>query len=153
MTDHPTSAPADLEQELLAAFPAARIDHDNAAHHRGLLQRRLLVNRCTDCGTWHQPPRPVCPACWSSSVRAEEVAGTGTVALLTILRQGPRRPGVDYAQGHALVAVELDEQPGLRVAGTVVGIAADRVRLGDRVRLVWTEIDGQPPRPDFEVVR
>jgi len=81
------------------------------------------------------------------------VAGSGTVALLTILRQGPRQPGVDYQQGHVLVAVELDEQPGLRVSGTVVGLAADQVRLGDRVGLVWTDIDGRAPRPDFEVIR
>jgi uncharacterized OB-fold protein len=153
VTSDSADQPADPVQDLLAAFPGVRIDPDNSAHYQGLLERRLLINRCADCSTWHHPPRPVCPECWSSTVEAHEVAGSGTVALLTILRQGPRQPGVDYRQGHVLVAVELDEQPGLRVSGTVVGLAADQVRLGDRVGLVWTDIDGRAPRPDFEVIR
>lgn len=140
------------DDELLDAWPGVRIDHDNAAFHRGLLAHRLLLNRCDDCGTWHHPPRPVCPACWSRAVTPTEVAGTGSIALLTILRQGPRQPGVDYTGGHPLVAVELDEQPGLRLAGTVVGTAAGELRLGDRVRVVWRSIDGRGPRADFEVV-
>ncbi len=84
---------------------------------------------------------------------AQEVAGTGVVALVTVLRQGGRAPGVDYRDGHPLVAIELDEQAGLRVTGTVVGTRADAIRVGDRVRLVWTELEGRGPRPDFEVVR
>jgi uncharacterized OB-fold protein len=50
------------------------------------------------------------------------------------------------------VAVELDEQTGLRVAGTVVGTPAQQLKVGDRVRMVWRQIPGRAPRPDFEVV-
>lgn len=138
------------DDELLAAFPGVRIDFDNAAHHRGLLEHRLLVQRCDDCATWHHPPRSVCPRCWSSAVTPTEVSGDGEVAFLTILRQGPPAPGVDYSEGHALVAIELDEQPGLRIASTVVGLPAAEVRIGQRVRLLWRDVAGRPPRPEFE---
>jgi uncharacterized OB-fold protein len=141
------------DEELLDAFPGVRIDHDNAAHYRGLLEQRLLVNRCDHCAAWHHPPRSVCPRCWSRSVTPDEVSGNGAVALLTILRQGPPQPGVDYGPGHALVAVELDEQPGLRVSGTVVGTPAAQLSVGDRVQMVWRQIPGRNPRPDFEVVQ
>ncbi len=141
------------DEELLDAFPGVRIDADNAAWHRGLLERRLLVNWCRDCSRWHHPPRPLCPACWSRSITPTEVAGDGFVALVTALRQGAPQPGVDYADGgHALVAVELDEQPGLRLAGTVVGTAAGEIRVGDRVRALWRDIPGRLPRADFEIV-
>lgn len=139
-------------EELLDALPGVRIDHDNAEYYRGQLDHRLLVNRCGDCRRWHHPPRPICPACWSGAVAAEEVTGTGTIALLTILRQGPRQPGVDYTDGHLLVAVELDEQPGLRLGGTVLGADPEAVRLGDRVRVVWRDIEGRGPRADFELL-
>jgi uncharacterized OB-fold protein len=139
------------DEELLDAFPGVRIDHDNAAYHRGLLEQRLLVNRCDDCGTWHHPPRSVCPRCWSRAVTPTAVTGGGRIALLTILRQGPPQPGVDYRHGHALVAVELDEQPGLRVAATVVDAPAEQLRLGQRVGLVWRSVPGRGPRPEFEV--
>ena len=139
------------DDDLLDAFPGVRIDFDNAAHHRGLLEQRLLVNRCDDCAAFHHPPRPVCPRCWSRSVTPTEVTGDGTIALLTILRQGPPQAGVDYTDGHALVAVELDEQPGLRIAGTVAGTPAAGLAVGDRVRLVWRQIPGRAPRADFEL--
>ncbi|MFT7600152.1 MAG: putative OB-fold protein [Acidimicrobiales bacterium] len=140
-------------EDLLAAFPGVRVDHDNAAYYQGLLERRLVLNQCTECSTWHHPPRPICPACWSSAVTPRDVTGSGTVALVTILRQGPRQTGVDYEGGHVLVAVELDEQPGVRVAGTVIGVPAEQIGVGDRVRLVWTDIDGAAPRPDFELAQ
>lgn len=140
------------DDELLDAFPGVRIDHDNAAYYRGLLEHRLLINRCDDCGRWHQPPRSLCPGCWSRAVSPTAVSGEGSIAIVTILRQGPSQPGVDYTDGHPLVAVELDEQPGLRLAGTVVGTPADQLRPGDRVRVLWRDLEGRPPRPDFEVV-
>jgi uncharacterized protein len=140
------------DEELLDAFPGVRIDYDNAPYHRGLLEQRLLVNRCDECSAWHHPPRSVCPKCWSRSITPAEVAGTGSIVLLTILRQGPPQAGVDYTNGHPLVAIELDEQPGLRLAGTVVGTPADQLKVGDRVRMVWRQLPGRAPRPDFEVV-
>lgn len=139
------------DEELLDAYPGVRIDHDNAAYHRGLLEQRLLVNRCDDCSTWHHPPRSICPRCWSRSLTPTDVAGNGFVALITILRQGPPQAGVDYRDGHTLVAIELDEQPGLRIAGTVVGPPAGEITVGDRVRMIWRDVPGRTPRPDFEL--
>ncbi|MDG2111802.1 MAG: zinc ribbon domain-containing protein [Actinomycetota bacterium] len=140
-------------EELLDAWPGVRIDHDNEAFYRGLLNRQLLVNRCDDCGHWHHPPRPVCPQCWSRAITPTEVEGEGFIAMFTILRQGARRPGIDYTEGHPLVAVELDEQPGLRVPGTIIGTPPTDIEVGNRVQMVWRDIDGAAPRPDFEVVR
>src|SRR6201999_633041 len=34
------------DEELMDALPDIRVDHDNAAHYRGLLERRLVLNRC-----------------------------------------------------------------------------------------------------------
>jgi len=140
-------------EDLLGAFPRVRIDVDNAAFHGALLQNRVVVNRCEDCGHWHQPPRPLCPQCWSWNVTPAEVSGGGTVALVTVLRQGPRRPGVDYTDGYAVVAVDLDEQDGLRLAGGVVGTPASDVAIGDRVQVVIRRDEGSAPRVGFEVVR
>ncbi len=139
--------------ELLESFPRVRIDVDNATFYEGLLEHEVVINRCDDCGHWHQPPRPLCPKCWSWSLTPTEVSGEGTVALVTVLRQGPRRPGVDYSDGYAVVAVDLDEQRGLRLAGGVIGTPASEVRIGDRVKLLIRQDDGSSPRVGFEVVR
>ena len=72
------------------------------------------------------------------------VAGTGSVHLLTVLHIGPPAAGVDYAAGFPLVAVELDEQEGLRWAAQVVSIPPDDVRVGMPVELCWVDRDGTP---------
>jgi hypothetical protein len=131
-----------MADDLLHRLPGVRIDADNEAYYRGLLERQLLLNRCGDCRAWHHPPRSVCPRCWSRQVAAEPVAGHGTIALATFLHQGPR--GVDYAGGRPVAAVELDEQAGLRVTGGVVDSPRERIVVGARVELVWVDRDGVP---------
>ena len=118
----------------------------------GLSARQLLIQRCRECRVWHHPPRSVCPRCWSRDVVAEPVSGRGTIELLTILRQGAPQPGVDYTDGHALVAIDLEEQAGLRQAGAIVETEAADIRIGAPVELVWREVDGRPPTPEFRVV-
>jgi uncharacterized OB-fold protein len=132
------------DDELVIQFAGHGVDHDSAAHFRGRLDRRLLINRCSACGTWHQPPMPICPQCWSSDVRPTEVAGTGTIYLAVFLHQGPPAPGIDYTTPYPVVTVELDEQPGLRFTSTVIGVPNEDVVIGRRVRLDWVERGGVP---------
>jgi uncharacterized protein len=136
------------DEELVDLFPG--IDRDSAAHFRGRLGQRLLLHRCADCGHWHHPPRPICPECWSTRVVPTPVRGAGTIHLAIFLHQGPPTAGVDYATPYPVVAVELDEQPGLRFTSTVVGATNDDIRIGRRVQLAWIERDGTP-LPVFEL--
>jgi uncharacterized OB-fold protein len=132
------------DDELVTRFAGHPLDLDSAAHYRGRLERRLLVHRCGACGTWHHPPRPICPVCWSTDVVATEVAGTGTIHLAIFLHQGPPAEGVDYTTPYPVVTVELDEQPGLRFTSTVVGAPNDTITMGGRVTLDWIERAGAP---------
>jgi uncharacterized protein len=132
------------DEELLRRLPRTRIDHDNKVFYKSWLERRLLLNRCCACGSWHHPPVPMCPSCWAWNVVATEVSGRGTIHLLTWLRQGPAVDGVDYAAGYPVATVELDEQPGLRFTSTVIGAPPGELRIGQRVDLAWIEREGAP---------
>lgn len=132
------------DETLLARFPGHAIDQDNAAHYRGRLEHRLLLNRCRACDTWHHPPRPICRRCWSRDVQPSAVAGAGTVHLVVWLHQGPTAEGVDYTTPYPVVTVELDEQAGLRFTSTLVGGAPLAIEIGDRVELCWIDRAGVP---------
>lgn len=132
------------DDELVARFPGEPITHDNKAHYAGRLRRQLLINRCTDCRTWHHPPKPVCPECWSQNVVATPVSGTGTIHLAIFLHQGPPAEGVDYATPYPVVTVDLDDAPGVRFTSTVVGAGNENIAIGARVALDWTERAGAP---------
>ena len=130
------------DDELLDRWPRVRIDRDNIEYYRGLVSQRLLINRCQQCRTWHNPPRAVCPRCWSKEISAEAVTGRGVIELLTFLHQGAPRPGVDYAAGHPVAGIGLLEQPGLRVTATILGSPREQVRLGAAVEVDWANYDG-----------
>ena len=139
------------DEELVELFRGTQITHDNKEAYRGRLRRELLVNRCGDCGMWHEPPRPICPTCWSTDVVPTAVSGKGTVFMVIFLHQGPPAEGVDYSTPYPVVTVELVEQEGLRVTSTVVGSPNDEVVIGAPVELDWIERSGVPV-PAFRLV-
>ena len=129
----------------IARFAGHGINRDNASHFVGWLERRLLINRCGECGRWQHPPRPMCAACWSWDIEPTEVSGRGTIHLLMHLHQGPPADGVDYTAGHPVVTVELDEQESLRLTTTVApDFPPALLRIGTPVELDWIERDGTP---------
>lgn len=138
------------DEQLLQRFPGVRIDHDNKAFYRGLLDRQLLIDRCADCAHWFHPPRAICPKCWSRDIRPAAVSGRGHIHLLILLHQGPPAPGVDYAMPHPVASIELEEQPGLRFTSTIVGSDAAQLAIGQAVELAWID-RGQNPVPVFRI--
>jgi len=123
--------------------PPVYIDQDNLAFYRGFLERRLMINRCANCERYYQPPYPVCFFCQSEDVHATEVSGNGEVFTFTILHTGPN-PAVDYANGHPVAVIELEDQVGLRASGTIVNCAHEEIRIGMPVELTWIERNGVP---------
>lgn len=132
------------DAEVLARFPHVLIDQDNIEHYRGLLERRLLINRCQICGYWVYPHRPMCPKCWSDNVAATQVCGEGAVYMFTLLHQGRTIPGVDYSTPHPIAAIELQEQKGLRYLATIINCPNEAISIGMTVRLAWLERSGAP---------
>jgi uncharacterized protein len=132
------------DEELVSRFAGEPITHDNKAQYRGRLERRLLINRCDNCGQWHHPPRSVCPSCWSEDVVPTDVSGTGTIHLAIFLHQGPPAEGVDYTTPYPVVAVDLDDAPGVRFTSTVIDAPREHIVIGERVRLDWTQRAGSP---------
>ena len=133
------------DEELVKRFPWVKIDHDTKHMFRGWLEKQFLINRCNDCSSYHHPPKPVCPECWSSDITPTEVKGDGVVHLAMFLRQGPPAPDVDYAKGpHPVVAVELDGLDGVRFSSTVIDCPVEEVEIGLPVELAWVERYGSP---------
>lgn len=139
-----TAAPDIDDRAVLDAYPDTRLDHLNKVFYAGLLRGQLVLGRCAACQTWQTPLRPLCPACWSTKVVPTPVSGQGTVFLLTRLHQGPPAAGVGYSPPWPLAAVELVEQPGLRLCGTIVDCPPPLLHAGLKVAVTWIERDGAP---------
>ena len=138
----PTSPTLD-DATIVERLPGMRLDHDSKWFYAAWLDRRLVANRCGDCGNWSLPLRPRCPKCWSANVGIEELSGRGEVFLATYAHQRRAMAG-EVPETAASATIELAEQPGLRFSSDIVGCAKEDVRIGMPVELEWVEVDGLP---------
>lgn len=127
---------------VFAHFHDVHIDRDNIAHYRGLMQQRLLINRCNVCGHWIYPHRPLCPRCLSFDVAPSEVSGRGKLYMWTLIHQS-RDPDRPLHEPILTAAIELAEQPGLRYLSRIVGCRVERLRHDMPVELTWIEEAGR----------
>ncbi len=101
----------------------------------------LAYQRCAECGSAVFYPRAICPACGGTDLVWHASSGRGTVYSTTSVS---RRGDVPYC----VCLVDLDD--GFRLMSTVVGVPAEHVRIGQRVR-GRVDLDGDEPRPVFEL--
>jgi len=110
-------------------------------------ERRLVIQRCTGCGTLRHPPRPMCPRCNALTWDAVEASGRGTVYSF-VMPQHPQFPFMEYP--YIVALVELEE--GTRIVTNIVGTTPGEVRMGMAVEVVFEEFDGGVVLPQFTPV-
>jgi uncharacterized OB-fold protein len=99
---------------------------------------QMHVQKCTDCGDFHHPPRVFCPQCFSGAYVMEGVSGRGTVYSHTISHYTTEKAWKDEVPW-ATVVVELDEGP--RLVGTARGFSHNEIKIGVRVRVVPEKVN------------
>jgi uncharacterized OB-fold protein len=114
------------------------------------LDERLVVPRCTNCGTFRLPPGPFCFVCRHQSVDWVELPGTGTIYTFTVVRH-PLAPHFAEVVPYVTAVVELDGATGAgsRMIVNVVDCDPDQVAIGDPVRIVWDRVSDTLALPRF----
>jgi uncharacterized OB-fold protein len=125
--------------------PAPIITDDNKDFWAAARDRRLVAQRCRQCGRLRHPPRPMCPECHSVEQETVELAGTGTVYSYAILHH-PQHPAFSYP----VVAVLVDLDEGIRVISNLVGVEPPDVRIGAPVRVTFEPTADDMAVPVFE---
>jgi uncharacterized OB-fold protein len=109
-------------------------------------QGRLLVERCTACGTESFPPRGICRSCHARATEPVELTGPGEVYSLTVNHQ---RWLPDLPVPYAVVLVEFPGHPGVRVVGRLRGCPPEEARIGMPVRIGFEPGPGGYAIPSF----
>jgi uncharacterized OB-fold protein len=102
-------------------------------------EHRLVVPRCTGCGTFRFPPTPFCPTCRQQEIEWIEHDGRGTIYAFTVVRHAVI-PQVRDALPLIAAVVDLPNTNGCRVIGNVVDCEPDAVRIGDAVTIDWYDV-------------
>ncbi len=102
--------------------------HDNGWWWQGFRDGKILIQKCSDCGTLRHPPRPMCGECQSMSWESIEASGKGTVHSYTIMHH-PMVPGYDFPLPIGLI----DLEEGTRIVANIKGCEPDDVHIGMKV--------------------
>lgn len=113
-------------------------DAETAAFWTGIVEGEFRIQRCTACGAFRHPPRPVCAAC--ASVEREWVAsaGRGEVWSFTVIHP-PTLPAFADRTPYAAAVVRLDE--GVFAVTSIIETAPRDLAVGTRVELAITEVE------------
>lgn len=122
------------------------ITEETDAFWAAAAEGRLLVERCTACGAESHPPRGMCRSCRGRSVEPVEVTGPGRVYSVTVNHQ---RWLPDLDVPYAVVLVEFDDHPGVRVVGRIRGCEPDDVSIGMAVGVGFEPGPGGVSIPSF----
>ena len=127
------------------------VDDDGAPFWEYAAQGELRVQACAapDCGRLRFPPRPCCPHCQSFDSEWRRVSGRGRIWSY-VFPHPPLLPDYAAQAPYNAVIVELAEDPLIRLVGNVVAepdaaldsVDPARLRIGARVQVAFTEVDG-----------
>lgn len=124
--------------------PRPVVNRDNAGFWEGVQEHRLLIQRCTGCGTLRFPWLPGCNACGDPEWDTVEASGDGTVYSYVVMHHPPF-PAFDPP--YAVALVELTE--GVRMISNVTGVPYEEVRIGLPVTLEFQVYDDGLTLPVF----
>ncbi|MFD7169868.1 Zn-ribbon domain-containing OB-fold protein [Streptomyces violascens] len=127
------------------------VDPDGAPFWEYAARGELRVQACAapDCGRLRFPPRPCCPHCQSFDSEWRRVSGRGRIWSY-VFPHPPLLPDYAAQAPYNAVIVELAEDPLIRLVGNVVAepdaaldsVDPARLRIGARVQVAFTEVDG-----------
>jgi uncharacterized protein len=124
--------------------PRPSLTQDNSFFFEGAKAGKLLIQRCSECGTLRHPPRPACPNCRSFQWDAMQASGRGTIYSY-VVNHHPQVPSFDYPLIVALV--ELEE--GTRLVANVSHMTPETVAIGMPVIAEFESFDDELSLPVF----
>lgn len=98
----------------------------------------LAVQRCVECDTLQHPPEEICHSCGAMTFTTQVMAPRGTVHSFTVVHYAVNR-GLAESVPYAVVLVNLDDAPEIRIVGNLPEVAAEEIRIGMPVVAFWEE--------------
>ncbi len=133
-----------------AAKPIPVPDESSAQFWASAAQHVLAMQQCAACGEFAYPPRISCLSCRADppAFSWQPVSGFGRVKTWTVMRSA-FLPGFVDDIPYVVADIELDEQPGLRMAARLRNVAAAEIRIGMPVQVAFDSVDDGVSIPYF----
>jgi len=113
--------------------------------------RKLVMQKCTRCGTMNFYPKAWCVECGNRDLQWVETKPTGTVYSYTVATAVMMNfPG--WKDDLPIVLGIIDVDDGARMYGQITDCAPDKVHIGMRVQAYFADISEEAAVPKFRPV-
>lgn len=113
---------------------------------KGIVEGRILGERCPSCSKVYVPPRGSCPTCGVPTKEQVELAGTGIVTTFCVVNIPFAGQSVECPYVSASILLDGADIP---LFSLIQEIPFDQVRMGLRVQAVWAD----ELRPTLESIK
>jgi hypothetical protein len=116
------------------------------------LQDRLVVPKCSACGSFVLPPQPRCFNCQNEIFENVELPGTGSIYTFTVVRH-PLAPQLSAVVPYVSGVIDLDgtQGAGARMIANIVDADPETVAIGDKVQIFFEKVSDTFAVPRFRV--
>ena len=109
---------------------------------------QLVMQRCADCQRLRYTPRPMCPYCRSLEREYVPVSGRGTLYSWIVVRP-PVMPAFADRVPMAVILVELEEDPELRMVGNLLDCPIDSIEFGMPLEVCFEKVNDDVTLPQW----
>lgn len=134
------AAPVASGEPVTGVVTTVSLDYNYAASpeeslfYRGLNEGRIMGQRCPTCQKVYVPPRSACPSDGTPTEEEVELSQTGTITTFCIVNVPflGQKITPPYVSAYVLL-----DGADIAVLHLILGVPAEEVRMGMRVKAVW----------------
>jgi len=134
------AAAAAADEPVTGVVTKVSLDYQYAASpeeslfYRGLNEGRIMGQRCPTCQKVYVPPRSACPSDGTPTEEEVELSQTGTITTFCVVNVPflGQKITPPYVSAYVLL-----DGADIAVLHLILGVPADEVRMGMRVKAVW----------------
>jgi uncharacterized OB-fold protein len=113
----------------------------------GAREQKLMIQRCSTCGTVMWPVKTRCINCLRTELTWVQASGQGSLYSLVLMHQ-VYHPGFASEVPYNIAEVDLAE--GLRITTNIVGCSNDQLRIGMPLEATFEAITDEITLPKFK---
>jgi uncharacterized OB-fold protein len=136
------------QQEAKPSPPIPRPDDATQGYWDAAKRGALEIQCCAACGHRRFPPRPMCPRCRSFEASWAPMSGRGQIYSWVICHP-PLLPAFVERAPLAVVLVELEDDPSIRIVGNLLDIPESEIEIGLPVEVCFEEISPDVTLPQW----
>jgi uncharacterized OB-fold protein len=127
-------------------FPIPNFDTE--IFYNGCKHKKLIFQKCTNCGHIRWPYSFACPVCFEIDTELIEAKGTGKIYTFTIYNVAFHKSFKDKTP-YVVAVIKLDEGP--KIVGNIIYTPFERIKCDKKVKVVWKK-SGDYFLPKFKVI-